>query len=756
MSAKGVNFVIRGSNQATPAMRQFQGQMVGIQRQMAAVIPLQRSWSKGLSDNRRMVQQVGFQMSDFAVQIAGGQSAMLAFVQQGGQMLQFFGPFGAMAAAALTVFGTMAIMMLKTGTALNDITPIFGVFESELSGVVSALKFAFNVIVDGVNIVLNNLDVLVTLAAFFFGRWLVGWVLASKVVRVFTLSLALSRTMVQAKAAAMMILTAHTWAATTSMAVYRAAVIAGAVATMGFIRSIFTVNTALLILRTVTLFSLIAALSRFTAIAVVSFGTVAARAVVMAVTMSTTVVSAFMSMFSATTAATGGLAAFSMTSLITSARMMLLNGAALLVRGAFLAINAVTTIAALGLVAWNVAVGVAKAGMVALVFSFRALTAAIMATGIGALVIGAAYLVTKLFELRQATGSWAEVLKLLGDVASGVWQGIWESAKAIPPGLSSVWSSITSDFYNMVSDLINAWAGMLNGMGNVVEGVIPGVSEKFWAAGTAAIQSSTGWADAANQASSDAASSMAEAGAIVTKAWEPVGTAFQRIQDILGKDTIDVRDWFGGGEDAAKKGGGDKVKKTKEELSEAAKEIKRIFEDVSSSIENSLMTGFKAVIKGTKSLKDYAIDVLDTILDKTIELLMQPIFSGIASSLAGSIMGFAGIAPPPAASFAGGGFTGRGSRVGGVDGKGGFNAVLHPNESVIDHTIAQTQSGNRGAAGGVIHLYVHESEGFAAKVDARAEGVAVRVSTEVVKQYDRKVLPTSVNRVSNDPTYKAR
>lgn len=37
-------------------------------------------------------------------------------------------------------------------------------------------------------------------------------------------------------------------------------------------------------------------------------------------------------------------------------------------------------------------------------------------------------------------------------------------------------------------------------------------------------------------------------------------------------------------------------------------------------------------------------------------------------------------------SFDGGGFTGGGSRSGGVDGKGGFHAILHPQETVIDHT----------------------------------------------------------------------
>lgn len=40
-------------------------------------------------------------------------------------------------------------------------------------------------------------------------------------------------------------------------------------------------------------------------------------------------------------------------------------------------------------------------------------------------------------------------------------------------------------------------------------------------------------------------------------------------------------------------------------------------------------------------------------------------------------------------SFDGGGYTGSGARSGGLDGKGGFAAMLHPNETVIDHTKGQ-------------------------------------------------------------------
>lgn len=45
-------------------------------------------------------------------------------------------------------------------------------------------------------------------------------------------------------------------------------------------------------------------------------------------------------------------------------------------------------------------------------------------------------------------------------------------------------------------------------------------------------------------------------------------------------------------------------------------------------------------------------------------------------------------------SFEGGGFTGYGPRSGGIDGKGGFPAIVHPNETIIDHTKGQQAGAN--------------------------------------------------------------
>ena len=45
-------------------------------------------------------------------------------------------------------------------------------------------------------------------------------------------------------------------------------------------------------------------------------------------------------------------------------------------------------------------------------------------------------------------------------------------------------------------------------------------------------------------------------------------------------------------------------------------------------------------------------------------------------------------------SFEGGGYTGNGPRSGGVDGRGGFPAILHPRETVIDHTRPRAGGGS--------------------------------------------------------------
>lgn len=58
----------------------------------------------------------------------------------------------------------------------------------------------------------------------------------------------------------------------------------------------------------------------------------------------------------------------------------------------------------------------------------------------------------------------------------------------------------------------------------------------------------------------------------------------------------------------------------------------------------------------------------------------------------------------PVPTFAGGGYTGSGSRSGGVDGRGGFPALLHPNETVIDHSAGQAVGGGAITSNVVVNI----------------------------------------------------
>ena len=75
-------------------------------------------------------------------------------------------------------------------------------------------------------------------------------------------------------------------------------------------------------------------------------------------------------------------------------------------------------------------------------------------------------------------------------------------------------------------------------------------------------------------------------------------------------------------------------------------------------------------------------------------------------------------------SFDGGGYTGAGSRSGGVDGKGGFPAILHPDESVIDHTKMLPRAGQSGNT--TIHQTIYAGQGTDAAQVRRSAAAGAR------------------------------
>lgn len=83
------------------------------------------------------VGQAGYQMQDFAVQVAGGQSALTAFAQQGSQLLGIFGPTGIIAGAVLAV-GVLAVKMLNLGDNTEAATSKFKTQKEAIEALIKA------------------------------------------------------------------------------------------------------------------------------------------------------------------------------------------------------------------------------------------------------------------------------------------------------------------------------------------------------------------------------------------------------------------------------------------------------------------------------------------------------------------------------------------------------------------------------------------------------------------------------------------
>ncbi len=143
------------------------------------------------------------------------------------------------------------------------------------------------------------------------------------------------------------------------------------------------------------------------------------------------------------------------------------------------------------------------------------------------------------------------------------------------------------------------------------------------------------------------------------------------------------------------------------------------------------ITGFvDAIMSGENPLESFVSSLADigkALLNQGIQGLVSSLLGGV--NLGGMFGGgggsFGGGFSFGAPSFAGGGFTGYGPSTGGVDGMGGFNAVLHPNETVIDHS--------RGGQGGGPNITINVT-------GSRQDGAAIAnslrpVMLDVVKQY---------------------
>jgi len=127
------------------------------------------------------------------------------------------------------------------------------------------------------------------------------------------------------------------------------------------------------------------------------------------------------------------------------------------------------------------------------------------------------------------------------------------------------------------------------------------------------------------------------------------------------------------------------------QIEDVGKTIQQIGVKSMKSFEDAIVNGLK---NGKLSFKNFADVVVTELLRVAVQQLVVKnllnAFSMFGTSIADDGSSAKAAALTDSLSFNGGGYTGMGARAGGVDGKGGFPAILHPNETVIDHTKGQS------------------------------------------------------------------
>lgn len=240
---------------------------------------------------------------------------------------------------------------------------------------------------------------------------------------------------------------------------------------------------------------------------------------------------------------------------------------------------------------------------------------------------------------------------------------------------------------NMSSSLMNALPESVRNGINAVTGEIAGLGEAITSADLSTNTMMNRMVDMADNAASSFGSlgakgresfkQLAEAGKSVFEATRtPLEQFNAKMQELNTLLQAGVIDW-----DTYQRA----VKMAQDQLDAADKKADGLgdkFKDMFKSIG----AGLRGIIDGSKNW----LDVLGDIMMNLAQIAFSNInfgggFGGIIGSLISGLFGFP--------SFDGGGYTGDGPRTGGLDGIGGRLALVHPQETIIDHTKGQRLAG---------------------------------------------------------------
>jgi hypothetical protein len=167
-----------------------------------------------------------------------------------------------------------------------------------------------------------------------------------------------------------------------------------------------------------------------------------------------------------------------------------------------------------------------------------------------------------------------------------------------------------------------------------------------------------------------------------------------------------------------------------QDLIDLEEERQALVDTVSSSVETAMIS----MVDGTKSVKDAFRDMAADIIKHLYKVMVvQQMVNAIGGIMSGSSNAAISSLGAGLESYDNGGYTGSGPRSGGLDGKGGFMAMMHPQETVVDHTKAN--SGNGGQ-----NVVINQSFNFAANGDDSVKKLIAQAAPQIAQMTKSSLL----------------
>jgi hypothetical protein len=405
-----------------------------------------------------------------------------------------------------------------------------------------------------------------------------------------------------------------------------------------------------------------------------------------------------------------------------------------------------------GVVAASVATasfsGIVSATGAAFVFLRRA----IMATGIGLLIVAIGESVYQLIRLSEAVGGVGNLMGILGRVSGEVFERIRMGASLLTEifdGLGMIisgsfqvgFSQALESFRQFLDSIISGldilgslWPTQLGGPWAVAGGqaALGSLSSGIGSATTGLLDRGRYNISGGQEVFSSASGSMSRLFTDEINSAEELRLALEGL-DNTGSN-IDVRDWFSGGEGASEDGAGGAV-------SSALEQLRNDIQSVADTMRDSMSSAFMSIVDGTKSAKEAFREMAAAIIRQLYEVLVvQRIVgqfdasTGTGSGLVGALMGGLGSIMAPASSvltgFASGGYAMAGESY--LVGESGPE-LFSPGRSgtITNNNLTASSQGSQQVE---VRVFVDDNGNFDARVEQVSQRTVARAAPGIVQR----------------------